>query len=386
MELTYYTTTFTAMDRMKAACLSCTRRSGLNECSITLPVAKILVSEMYGINDFQFRYIFIISPIVVLDTQFGNRLAVIYGMKMITYAMRKPFTFTCGKAEGESPSGAAYLMQLNSNVPGPVPNRDGVEYSPEEVCLRFCRGTFCSWYHDSLDLASDAMIADWKHLSSSEVLTMKDHDDAVIHLRLGDGLYSTVGANEGKGIFPHGTYIELLKQAVFEKGHLSSIGIVTAPFKGSQLRSFDVAYTSLSEMIVQDLIEALKIEFPFAEIKIHNSPYGSILESLSRVVNARKVAICGCSTFCPYALLARDGLGFMYHPSGAQNQWVRNAAQWHPNFRLFDTPMLNGLVIANHKYSYSMPQERVIRWLREQDPHVGNVDITKGPIFRYKMK
>jgi hypothetical protein len=54
----------------------------------------------------------------------------------------------------------------------------------------------------------------------------------VIHLRLGDGLYRSYGTNEAKGIFPHAhaTYINLLKQAREEKGHLFSIGIVTAPF------------------------------------------------------------------------------------------------------------------------------------------------------------
>lgn len=123
--------------------------------------------------------------------------------------MHVPFTFTCGMEEGESPIGAAYLMQLNSLVPGPVPHRDGVEYTPEEVCQRFCGGRYCSWYFDSLDLASDAMIADWKYLSSPQVVSVPDHDDAVIHLRLGDGLYSTVGGNEGKCIPPIRYYLLL---------------------------------------------------------------------------------------------------------------------------------------------------------------------------------
>ena len=179
-------------------------------------------------------------------------------------------------------------------------------------------------------------------------------------------------------------YVELLKQARFLKGHLFSIGIVTAPFKGSKLRGVDMAYTSLGEMIVQDLIEAIQPEFPMATIRLHNSPDSTIIESLSRVVNARKVAICGCSTFCPYALLAREDLGFMYNPVGSQNQWVRNAANWHPYFHLFETPMLNGLVISNNKNGYKMPEHRVIRWLREQDPTVGNIDITESPIFRHR--
>eukprot|EP00956_Cyclotella_meneghiniana_P026950 scaffold59493_cov30-Cyclotella_meneghiniana.AAC.2 len=307
---------------------------------------------------------------------FGNRLGTIYGMKMIAYAMNKPFSFTCGMAEGESPLGASFLTQLNSGVPGPVPHRNGERFTPTELCERFCAGFYCTWYSNDLDFAVDAMIADWKFLASPEVVSISDYDDAVIHLRLGDGLYSTAGDNEGKGVFPHATYINLLKQAEKEKGTISSIGIVTAPFKGSHLRNPDRAYTSLSEGIALDLIRALQLAFPTAEIRLHNDPDDTIIGSLARILHASKVAVCGCSTFCPYALLATDGIGYMYNPAGFQNLWVRNAASWsNGNFRLFDTPMLNGLMIANEKTGYSMPETEVFRWIREQDPAVGNIDM-----------
>jgi hypothetical protein len=45
--------------------------------------------------------------------------------------------------------------------------------------------------------------------------------------------------------------------------------------------------------------------------------------------------------------------------------------------------MLNGLIIRNNKNGYEMPERRVLRWLQEQEPDVGNVDITTGPIFRH---
>lgn len=308
---------------------------------------------------------------------FGNRLATLYGMKMIAYAIHKPFTFTCGMAEGESPLGASYYMQLNSNLPGPIPHRNGEQPTAGDLCQHICPGQFCTWHSGNLDFAADAMIADWKYLASPEVVPINDYDDAVIHLRLGDGLHSAFGANEGKGVFPHGTYINLLKQAEGEKGMIASIGIVTAPFKGSNIRSFDQKNTSLSEKIANDLIHALQRAFPNAQIRLHNSPDDTIIGSLARLVHASKAAVCGCSTFCPYAVLATDGIGYVYNPAGypSQNIWVRNAALWHDNFRLFDTPMLNGLVISNLKNDYSMPEHRVIRWLREQNPNVGNIDI-----------
>ena len=154
------------------------------------------------------------------------------------------------------------------------------------------------------------MILDWKYLTAQpERVQITDHDDAVIHLRLGDGLHTTYGANENKGVFPHGTYINLIKQAQEEKGSMKSIGIVTAPFKGNHVRPLDSGFTRLSELIVHDLMLALELEFPDVEVRLHNSDNESIIDSLARLVHARKVAICGCSTFCPYALLAADGIG-----------------------------------------------------------------------------
>ena len=305
---------------------------------------------------------------------FGNRLAVIYGMKMVAYAMNKPFTFSCGLREGEEPRGAAYLMKLNTDIPGPVTNRNGEEFTAEQVCRDYCAGMWCTWNFHNLDLASDAMIEDWKYLASPAVVSIEDYDDALIHLRLGDGLYSTVGANESKGVFPHATYVNLLKQAEKEKGRISSIGIVTAPFKGDHLRGFDKGYTSLSEEIALDLIRALQESFPKAKIRLHNSPESTIIESLARLVNAPKVAVCGCSTFCPYAVLATKGIGYIYKPIGGQNIWVRNAAMWHPNLRLFETPMLNGMVIASPGWALDRPH--IFGWMRKQDPLVGNVDVS----------
>jgi hypothetical protein len=285
--------------------------------------------------------------------------------------------------EGETPNGAVHLMNLFTNIRGPVPHRaNGEGYTVEDICQNICNNVFCSWYSRDLDLVAHTMAVDWRHLTSPTVVPILDNDDAVIHLRLGDGLYSTFGANEEKGVFPHATYINLFMQAQQEKGTINSIGIVTAPFKGSTVRSFDIGYTSFSEEIALDLVNALQNAFPKAKISIHNSPEETIMESLARVVHARKVAVCGCSTFCPYPLLATEGIGFMYNPVGAQNQWVRNAAKRYDDFRLFETPMLNGLMIANDKTGWKLDHALVMDWVRHQDPNVGNVDIIEAPIFR----
>eukprot|EP00804_Cyclotella_cryptica_P021382 CCRYP_016775-RA/>CCRYP_016775-RA protein AED:0.45 eAED:0.45 QI:0/-1/0/1/-1/1/1/0/228 len=220
--------------------------------------------------------------------------------------------------EGERANGAAFLMNLNSRsgILGlPPKNRDGEELAVEDVC-RACANVFCTWHSPNLVLASDAMISDWNHLADPLVAKISDHDDAVIHLRLGDALFAAHGFNEKKGLFPHATYINLLKQAQRERGAIRSIGLVTAPFTGSFVRSkYDAQSTSTSKIIAMDLFDALQRAFPRAKVRLHNRPEETILESLARLVHARKVAICGCSTFCPYPLLATKGIGFVYNLS-----------------------------------------------------------------------
>jgi hypothetical protein len=289
----------------------------------------------------------------------------------------------------EAPNGAAYLMTLNPHGDGlgPIPTGiNGEDLTLKDVCLR-CSNSFCGWNGDSTYMASDVMISDWTRLAEdTSVSPIQDHDDAVIHLRLGDAMWVGIDRSEDKGLFPHGTYIKLLKQAEEEKGPIASIGIVTAPFKGQFVRGYDLSSLSTSEMVASELVTALQAAFPQAKITIHNSPDETIVQALSRVIRARKVAVCGCTTFCPYPLLATQGIGYMFGPESTrhhQNDWIYNAAQRYKNFRLFETPMLNGVVIDNHT-NKKLKISQVLEWLQKQDPDVGNVDIMEEPIFRVR--
>lgn len=306
-----------------------------------------------------------------------------YGMKMMARALGVPFEFSCTEKFDGIKTGASFLMQLNELDMGgtPLVNRVGTVMSPVDVC-DMCGGHFCSWYSNDLDLATPYMISDWKYLSRE--MNDLDHDDVVIHLRLGDGLKSISGENQDKGVYPHATYIHLIEEARREKGHISSIGIVAAPFKGNASRPHDRANKHLSEMITIDLLEHLQQAFPNVEVRLHNRPESTVMEALARIVHARKAAICGCSTFCLYPLMATNGIGYIHNPMRYQNLWVRNAAEKYDHIRLFETPMLNGLIISNAKSGQRLPDDRVMRWVREQDMGIGNVDIMEEPIFRYR--
>ena len=93
-------------------------------------------------------------------------------------------------------------------------------------------------------------------------------------------------------------------------------------------------------------------------------------------------------SFCPYAVLATEGIGYMRTPMGALNIfiWARNAADRYDNIHMFDSTkrystMLNGLMIANEKTGKRLPEGHLIGWMKKQDPHVGNFDIYEGEVF-----
>jgi hypothetical protein len=85
------------------------------------------------------------------------------------------------------------------------------------------------------------------------------------------------------------------------------------------------------------------------------------------------------------ALLATKGIGYMFGPESThshQNDWNYNAAQQYKNFRLLETPMLNGVVVIdNHATNKKLEISQVLEWLQRLDPDVGNVDIMEEPIF-----
>lgn len=300
---------------------------------------------------------------------------------MIADTLKKPFYFTCDAEEGETANGAAYLMNLNTlSISGPPPIKDGEEITTANICSLCAPFQSCQWFSDSLSAGADGMRQDWSYLTNSDFVPIDDLDDVAIHLRLGDALYSFRGDNHNKGLFPSKLYINLIEQAQQEKGPIGSIGIVTAPFKGGLTRGWDFGMEDLSEKIVLSLAQALQIAFPDAKVNIRNSPEQTIMESLARLVNAPKAAVCGCSTFCPQALLATKGIGFLYLPNehAHTNRWVRSLnTSKYENIRLFDAPLLNGLLMDNRATGEKLSDESVLFWMQHQELDVGGISITE---------
>jgi hypothetical protein len=79
--------------------------------------------------------------------------------------------------------------------------------------------------------------------------------------------------------------------------------------------------------------------------------------------------------------LATQGIGYIYNTATNQNIWARNVAKRYGKFRLFDAPLLNGLVISNENSGEKLEAVELMEWLRVQNPNVGNVDIISKPIL-----
>jgi hypothetical protein len=83
--------------------------------------------------------------------------------------------------------------------------------------------------------------------------------------------------------------------------------------------------------------------------------------------------------------MASKGSAYVYEPNSNQNGWVKNAAKHNKNYRLFQTPMLNMLVMENAVTGEKLDDIDILAWMRAQSP-VGNIDIVSKPIIRVHPK
>jgi hypothetical protein len=128
-------------------------------------------------------------------------------------------------------------------------------------------------------------------------------DDAAIHLR--NTLHSSIN---NMGLLPFRVYLEVIPSDV------ASIGIVMAPEKPGS--DFDV--------VAQGLYAFLEKHFPNASITIRDSVHDTIPMVYTRLIEARRVAVCTASTFCLHATIASKGTSVII-PS-----WV--FGDQHPNW------------------------------------------------------
>ena len=209
---------------------------------------------------------------------------------------------------------------------------------------------------------------------------MTDNDDAVIHLRLGDALSND--NDQGIGLLPHDAYLTILRKIRDDSPPgqtIDSIGIVTQSFEKGQGRRYDEDPETLakSKAFAQDLVEAMQREFPHATIRIHNDQGETPLKSMIRLIKARKVAICGASTFCTLPVLSNvHGKGYLYR-APKHSPWAYKVTQAYPDRLVsFTAPRLT------NNFIHRLDIDAVRTWLNVQRADIGNVVVSEYPLIR----
>jgi hypothetical protein len=318
-----------------------------------------------------------------VERQLGNRIGEHFGRYLLASAAHVPYTMTCGNNDNvyqvtnvrvsyhpfESVTKHLEVHNAQANVGN---------WTVFDVC-RICNGLGWSC-HDGIQAMSDVMReAMWILAHNTTTGQSFEPDDAVIHLRLGDALRGKW--DEGIGLLPHEGYSILLKEAESLRGPIQSISIVTASFDKKYARSFDAKaiLRERSAMVAYDFVRHLNELFPNATVTIHNGPDESSLKSYARLIRAKKVSICGSSTFCTLPVLAnREGIGFVYRTE-RHNPWAVKAAEKYDNIKTWKVPRLTNNVIEQ------MDDSAILHWLRNQDAQAGEFIIGGAPLIRPRV-
>jgi hypothetical protein len=197
-------------------------------------------------------------------------------------------------------------------------------------------------------------------------------EDAVIHLRLGNAV--TGGRDMGTGLLPFRSYVRLLKRYEQKNGNLETISVVTQSFVENRTRAEDLVGLERTRGIAVSFVKYIQEYFPRANVELRNSGLDNPLVSFLRLLRAKKVAICGASTFCTYPVLAnQQALRYLYL-SEKLNPWVKRV-HFMDNVQVWNAPRVT------NNYAGSLTDPQLMHWLRHQDPDAADV-ITGPPLFR----
>jgi len=293
------------------------------------------------------------------DFSLGNMISTLMSYNLAAHLANIPFTFSCV----DSKPGVMALMEKSEDSPFLPSDYSKENYNLEEFCEN---GRFQDMAHGHY-LIADIMRN--QIAPSQSVIT--DGDDAVIHVRLHDA-FKSIGSPSSKkggrpsqrGLFPHIAYTSMLKKAEEEKGEIQTISIVTQSFLKDNVRDVDQDFTELSRTVGEDLARQLRIEFPNTKVSIHNDrETETTVTSYSRLVRAKKIAICGCSTFCPFPVMSvgDDVMAYLYNSKYLNGFYTNYLAENKDNIHLWDAPMLGSNDIGG------LTDSQIIEFLRNED-------------------
>jgi len=263
------------------------------------------------------------------DFSIGNMMPTLLSYNLAAHLAGLPFTFSCANSR----PGIMFNMQKVEKAPLPILD----DYNLERFCTLQKREDMAYGHYFVADAMRNQIVQSQNLVSEG--------DDAVIHVRLHDA-FAPITRTSQRGLFQHVAYSNMLKKAEQEKGEIQSISIVTQTFVEKKLdRDIDRQYAQRSEVVGRDLATHLRQEFPNAIVNIHNDwKNETTVTSYARLVLAKKIAICGCSTFCalPVASVQEGVMAYLLDSKDLNRFYPQYLAKNHDNIHLWKAPMLGG--------------------------------------------
>jgi len=294
------------------------------------------------------------------DFSLGNMLPTLFSYHVIAHLADVPFTFSCL----DSKPGVMELLQKEEEIPFPKSEFEK-DYTLEDACVNKADNKFDDVAHGH-HLIKHAMINEVA--AKSEV---EGADDAVIHVRLHDA-FKKIRKDSQRGLFPHVAYSTMLQKAEMEKGPLETISIITDTFDEDKVRTNDQGYTELSRVVAEDLVLHLQEVFPNAQVFLRNDwEAETTVAAYTRLIQAKKIAVCGCSTFCPLPVVSveDDVLAYLYDQEHLNQVFTKYFADTRENVHLWDAPMLGSNDIAK------LSEDEILTFLRNDDTANINIDV-----------
>ena len=132
-----------------------------------------------------------------------------------------------------------------------------------------------------------------------------------------------------------------------------TIGIVTASFNETSLRSRDQGTARVCHMLVNALVKYLQYNFPHANISIRNDgPNETLAMAFARLVMANQT-FCSPSTFSIFPAIASFGTSYIQRAN--LTNFVAPIVQHYKDVMYMDGPLLSALDVFN--YHYHIPNE-----------------------------
>jgi hypothetical protein len=197
-----------------------------------------------------------------------------------------------------------------------------------------------------------------------------DIDDVAIHFRCGDIMR---GFNsDAYGIVAFDSYRRYISPST------KTIGIVTASFQESSLRSRDQGTTHVCHVLVNALVEYLHYSFPDATITIRNDgPDETLAMAFARLVMANQT-FCSPSTFSIFPAIASFGTSYIQQSN--LTYFVAPIVQHYHDVKYMDGPLLSAIDIFYYNYHVSNALVRItlmLDWLMQPLCQVQHLNATK---------